>query len=74
LEGGDSAENAGILRALLGGKKGAKRDAAVLNAAAAMYVTGKYESIEAAVKAANQVIDSGSAMQKLEEFIKRSNE
>jgi len=74
LKGGNPAENAAILRELLGGKKGAKRDAAVLNAAAAMYVTGKYPSIEEAVKVANDVIDKGGAIQKLEEFIKRSNE
>jgi len=74
LKGGDPLVNAEILKALLRGEKGAKRDAATLNAAAAMFVTGKYESIEAAVKAANSVIDSGKALQKLNEFIRCSNE
>ena len=74
LEGGTPAENAGILRAVLNGQKGAKRNAAVFNAAAAMFVAGKYESIETAVKIAEDVIDSGKAAEKLEEFILRSND
>jgi anthranilate phosphoribosyltransferase len=73
LQGGTPSENAAIMKALLNGEKGTKRDAAVLNAAAAMFVTGKYESIEAAVKIAADVIDSGKAMQKLDDFIRCSN-
>ncbi|MDR2931996.1 MAG: anthranilate phosphoribosyltransferase [Oscillospiraceae bacterium] len=74
LQGGTPAENAEILKAVLGGEKSPKRDAALLNAAAAMCITGKYESIEAAARVAAGVIDSGKAMQKLEEFIRFSNE
>jgi anthranilate phosphoribosyltransferase len=74
LQGGTPAENAEILRAVLNGEKGSKRSAAVLNAAAAMFITGKYESIETAVKVAEEVIDSGKALKKLEEFIRFSNE
>ena len=74
LEGGTPSENAEILKALLNGEKSAKRDAAVINAAAAMYITGKYESIESAVSAANETIDSGKAMKKLDDFIRCSNE
>ena len=73
LEGGDTAENARILKAVLGGEKGAKRNAAVLNAAAALYISGKYVSIEASVKVAEDVIDSGKALLKLNEFIRLSN-
>jgi anthranilate phosphoribosyltransferase len=73
LTGGGPAENAVILKAVLGGEKGARRDAAVLNAAAALYISGKYESIEASVKVAENVIDGGKALLKLEEFIRRSN-
>ena len=74
LQGGNPSENAEILKALFQGQKSAKRDAAVLNAAAAMFITGKYDSIEAAVKIADDVIDSGKALQKLEDFIRYSNE
>jgi anthranilate phosphoribosyltransferase len=74
LVGGIPSENAEILKAVLGGKKGPKRNAAVLNAAAALYISGKYDSIEASVKVAENVIDSGKALLKLDEFIRRSNE
>ena len=74
LQGGSPQENAEILKAVLNGDKGAKRDAAVLNAAAALYISGKYDSIEASVKITNGVIDSGKAAMKLDEFIRCSNE
>ena len=74
LQGGSPLENAEILRALLNGEKGAKRNAAVLNAAAAMFVTGKFESIENAIKTAEEVINNGLALKKLEDFIRCSNE
>jgi len=74
LQGGSPAENADILRGVLNGEKGAKRNAAVLNAAAALFVAGKYPSIEAASKVASEVIDNGRASEKLEEFIRFSNE
>lgn len=74
LQGGTPPQNAEILKAILNGKKGAKRNAAVLNAAAAMYISGKYESIDLSVKVAEDVIDNGKAMNKLNEFIHYSNE
>jgi anthranilate synthase/phosphoribosyltransferase len=73
LAGGTPDENAMILKAILNGEKGAKRDASVLNAAAALYVTGKYVSIDEAVNVAKETIDSGRAIEKLNEFIRRSN-
>ncbi|MCL1861933.1 MAG: anthranilate phosphoribosyltransferase [Defluviitaleaceae bacterium] len=74
LQGGDPTENAAILRAVLDGEKSAKRDAAVLNAAAAMYVSGKYDSIEAAVVAAEDVLVGSVASRKLQDFVRCSNE
>jgi len=74
LTGGDPVENAKILRSVFGGEKGAKRDAAVLNAGAALYVCKISESVEAGVREAERAIDSGKAMQKLTEFITLSNE
>jgi anthranilate phosphoribosyltransferase len=74
LRGGTPYENAEILKAVLRGEKGPKRDAAVLNAAAAMFITGRYASVESAVKIANDAIDSGMAYKKLEEFIRFSND
>ena len=74
LEGGTPDENAEILKSILNGEKGAKRNAALLNAATALYVTGKYESIDMALKVAVDAIDSGKAIDKLNEFIRCSNE
>ena len=74
LQGGLPPENAEILKALLYGEKGAKRDAAVLNAAAAMVIAGKFDSIEAAISEANEALDSGKALQKLNDFIRCSKE
>ena len=74
LLGGTPAENAAITRAILEGKeKGAKRDAAVINAAAALFVARKAESLKKAVELAEEVIDSGKALAKLEQFITLSN-
>jgi len=74
LQGGLPPENAEILKALLYGEKGAKRDAAVLNAAAAMVIAGRFDSIEAAISEANEALDSGKALQKLNDFIRCSKE
>jgi len=73
LEGGSPPENAAILRAILSGEFSPKRNAAVLNSAAALYVAGKYGTIEEAVLEVESVIDSGAALAKLEEFILESN-
>ena len=74
LQGGAPAENAEILRAILNGERSPKRHAAVLNAAAALYISGKHESIETAVRVAEATIDTGKATAKLDEFIRCSNE
>ncbi len=74
LLGGTPRENAEITRAILAGEeRGAKRDAAVINAAAALFVAGKANGMKAAVKLAEETIDSGKALRKLEEFVKASN-
>ncbi len=74
LVGGTPEENAGITKAILLGEKGAKRDAAVINAAAAIYVAGKAESIEKGVRLAEEMLDSGKAYEQLEKFIELSNQ
>ncbi len=67
LTGGDGAENARITREIFAGKKGAHRDACVLNAAAAIAAyEGKseltlHERISAGLRTANEAIDSGAA-------------
>ena len=75
LVGGTPAENAEITRVILKGEeRGSKRQAVCLNAGAALYIAGKAESMEAGVRMAEELIDSGAALKKLEEFIQASNE
>lgn len=74
LVGGTPAENAEITKAILKGTdKGAKRQAVCLNAGASLYIAGKAATIEDGVKMAEQLIDSGAAYAKLEEFIRETN-
>lgn len=73
LEGGTPAENAAITRAVLCGERGAKRDAVVLNAAAALYIAGKAQSMEEGAALAQEMLDSGRALRRLEQFIELSN-
>jgi len=72
-EGGDSKTNAQITRQVLDGKKGAAREMTVLNSAFAYYVAGKAQTIEEGIQLAEETIDSGAGMKKLNEFIEMSN-
>lgn len=75
LVGGDPQENAVITKAILSGEeKGAKRNAVVLNAAACIYIAKKADSMKEAVKIAEDMIDSGKAMEVLNQFIVLTNE
>jgi anthranilate phosphoribosyltransferase len=74
LKGGDPAENAQIVRDLLDGQKGHKRNTVLLNAGAGLYIAGKADSFEDGVKLAGELIDSGKVKETLEKFIKVSNE
>jgi anthranilate phosphoribosyltransferase len=74
LIGGDAKENAKITRGILSGEiKDDKRNAVLLNAAAALFVDGKANSIEDGIKIAAEVIDSGRAIKHLEKIIEVSN-
>ena len=74
LQGGTPQENAEITKAILTGKElGAKRQAVCLNAGAALYIAGKAETMADGVKMAEELIDSGAALKKLDEFIAETN-
>ena len=74
LKGGTPQENAEITRNILNGAdKGPKRQAVCLNAGAALYIAGKAETMEQGVRMAEELIDSGAAQKKLEEFVNESN-
>ncbi|MCU9612029.1 anthranilate phosphoribosyltransferase [Caldibacillus lycopersici] len=72
ITGGDCNENARILLQVLKGGKGAYRDTVLLNAGIGIFVTGKAASISEGVKIARESIDSGAALNKLEQLIKKS--
>ncbi len=61
IRGGDAAANAAIARAVLGGQRGAPRDIVLLNAAAALLVTGTVPAMAEGIERAVDAIDSGRA-------------
>ena len=74
LVGGTPEENAAITRAILSGEeRGPRREAVCLNAGAALYIGGKADTLEAGVRLAEQLIDSGAAQAKLSEVAAASN-
>lgn len=73
LVGGNPKENAQITLEILKGQKGPKRNAVVLNSAAGLYVADVVESINDGVKLAEEIIDSGKALEQLEKFIDYTN-
>ena len=73
MKGGTPEENAEITLSVLNGEKGAKRDAVLLNAGAALYIGGKAESIKEGIILAAEIIDSGKALTTLRKLIEVSN-
>jgi anthranilate phosphoribosyltransferase len=69
LVGGTPAENAQITRDILEGKTGPKRDAVLLNSAAAIHVARPDVPITGAIEIARETIDSGKAREQLERFV-----
>jgi anthranilate phosphoribosyltransferase len=72
LKGGLPEENAQIMRALLQGERGAKRDVVLLNAAAGLLTAEKVIDFAEGLDLAAEVIDSGQAWHKLEELVELS--
>jgi anthranilate phosphoribosyltransferase len=69
LRGGDAVENAAIGRAILGGEHGAKRDAVVINAAAALCAAGVVDSPAEGARRAAAALDEGRAQAKLAAWV-----
>jgi anthranilate phosphoribosyltransferase len=69
LQGGSAQENAAILKAILDGEKGPRRDTVVFNAGLSLMVAGEVRSIKDGIRLASEGIDSGLAREKLDEFI-----
>lgn len=70
LAGGDAAENAEIIRAVLRGENSPRRDVVLLNSAAALVAAGRVDHIAQAIPIAAQSVDSGDAAEKLEALIR----
>ncbi len=74
LKGGDGIANAAALRAVLGGTKNAYRDISLCNAAAALVVSGKAETLKDAMLLATASLESGKAAAALDRLVAVSNE
>ncbi len=73
LQGGSPEECAAILKDILRGEKGPKRDVVLLNSGAALYISGKVDSIAQGVRLAAESIDSGKAQEKLDQLVQMTN-
>lgn len=73
LKGGDAVTNSQIVRDILNGKNGAPREISLLNAAAALVVASKAQSLKEGVSLAQESLDSGAALRKLNQWIEATN-
>jgi anthranilate phosphoribosyltransferase len=73
LQGGDAEANALIVRSILSGEKGPKRDIVVLNGAYALVAAGLAESIPDGMDRIAEVLDAGLALAKLEALVRMTN-
>jgi len=72
LKGGSAKENAELLRNILAGASGPQRDAVLMNTAAVILAGDKVETLRQGVELAQKTIDSGAALNKLEQLIELS--
>ncbi|KIH77114.1 anthranilate phosphoribosyltransferase [Geoalkalibacter ferrihydriticus] len=70
LQGGDAAVNARIVRAILAGDPGPRRDIVLLNAAFALVAAGCASEMRQALDLARQAIDSGAALERLNGLVR----
>ena len=74
LRGGDAAENAAIVRGVLSGEKGPRRELVLLNAAAALWIAERCPSMVDGLRLAADAIDCGAAARTLDRYIEISRE
>lgn len=74
LKGGDAALNGAITTAILRGEKGARRNIILINSAAALVAADAAQNLEDGIKKAEESIDSGRAMEKLEQLARFTQE
>jgi anthranilate phosphoribosyltransferase len=69
LRGGDAAQNARSLTDILANRdRSARRDLITINAAAGLVISGTVPRMESGIQLANEILDSGRALEKLREF------
>jgi anthranilate phosphoribosyltransferase len=73
LQGGDAEQNAEIVRSILSGESGPKRDVVVLNGAYALLAAGQATSVPDGIEKLQIVLDEGFALAKLEALIRMTN-
>jgi anthranilate phosphoribosyltransferase len=73
VRGGGPADNADVTRRILAGEPGPRRDLAVLNAGAAIWVAGRADDLRTGVEAAQAAIDSGAAAERLAALVDHTN-
>jgi anthranilate phosphoribosyltransferase len=74
LQGGDAAQNASIVQAVLDGQRGAARDVVLLNAGAALFVAGAASSVGEGIATAALAVDRGAAKATLDNMVRSSRE
>jgi anthranilate phosphoribosyltransferase len=74
LKGGDAQENAGIIRRILDGERGAPRDVVLLNAGAGLLIAGRASSVQEGIDRAATAIDNGDARKTLDRLVTMSTE
>jgi len=72
IKGGTARQNAKILRGILSGEVGARRNIVIMNAAAALVAGNQASDLKEGASIAEQTLDSGKALAKLDELIKLS--
>jgi len=72
LAGGDAKTNAAVLRSVLAGERGPRRDIVLLNSAGALWAAGVVDALDDGIAMASESIESGAAAAKLEALIATS--
>lgn len=74
IQGGDASQNATIIREVLSGAPGPRRDVVLLNASAGLVAGGKSDSMRHAIGLARASIDSGEALRRLDQLVRLTHE
>jgi anthranilate phosphoribosyltransferase len=74
LQGGDATQNAVIVRAVLAGEKGPRRDVVLLNSAFALVAAERAADVPEGIELAGQALDDGRALEKLDDLIRMTNQ